>query len=69
MLLNFGMFAISDCPFITCQEICKYVRLLVCLSVSLSVLSSITHERFDISSPNLVHIWNGSAVPVCDIDK
>ena len=38
-------------------------------SVCLSVLSSITHERFDISSPNLVHIWNGSAVPVCDIDK
>ena len=37
----------------------KYVRLSVCLSVSLSVLSSITHERFDISSPNLVHIWNG----------
>ena len=34
-------------------------HLSVCLSVSLSVLSSITHERFDISSPNLVHIWNG----------
>ena len=47
----------------------KYVRLSVCLSVSLSVLSGITHERFDISSPNLVHIWNGSAVPVCNIDK
>ena len=51
----------------------KYVRLSVCLSVclsvSLSVLSSITHECFDISSPNLVHIWNGWAVPVCDIDK
>ena len=60
LLLNFGMFAISDCPFIC---------LSVCLSVSLSVLSSITHERFDISSPNVVHIWNGLAVPVCDIDK
>ena len=47
----------------------KYVRLSVCLSVCLSVLSSITHERFDISSPNLVHIWNGWAVPVRDIDK
>ena len=72
ILANFGKYAISDCPFITCQnfeEICKYVRLSVCLSVSLSVLSSITHERFDISSPNLVHIWNGSAVPVCDIDN
>ena len=76
ILANFGKYAISDCPFITCQnfeEICKYVRLSVCLSVclsvSLSVLSSITHERFDISSPNLVHIWNGSAVPVCNIDK
>ena len=89
ILGNFGKYAISDCPFITCQnlqflasmfvcrfvtcqnfeEICKYVRLSVCLSVSLSVLSSITHERFDISSPNLVHIWNGSAVPVCDIEK
>ena len=56
LLLNFGMFAISDCPFIG-------------LSVCLSVLSSITHERFDILSPNLVHIWNRSAVPVCNIDK
>ena len=37
----------------------KYVRLSVCLSASLSVLSSITHERFDISSPNLVHICTG----------
>ena len=60
------------CRFVTCQnfeEICKYVRLSVCLSVSLSVLSSITHECFDISSPNLVHIWNGWAVPVCNIGK
>ena len=45
--------------------VCRFV----CLSVSLSVLSSITHECFDISSPNLVHIWNGWAVPVCNIDK
>ena len=43
----------------------KYVR----LSVSPSVLSSITHERFDISSPNLVHICTESTVPVSDIDK
>ena len=50
-------------------QVCSFVGLSVCLSVSLSVLSSITHERFDISSPNLVHIWNGLAVPVCDIDK
>ena len=46
-------------------QVCSFVGLSVCLSV----LSSITHERFDISSPNLVHIWNGWAVPVCDIDK
>ena len=51
------------CRFVTCQnfeEICKYVRLTVCLcvclSVCLSVCPSITHERFDISSPNLTHI-------------
>ena len=50
-------------------QVCSFVGVSVCLSVSLSVLSSITHERFDISSPNLVHIWNGWAVPVCDIDK
>ena len=50
-------------------QVCSFVGLSVCLSVSLSVLSSITHERVDISSPNLVHIWNGWAVPVCDIDK
>ena len=55
---------------VTCQnckfwQVCSFVGLSVCLSV----LSSITHERFDISSPNLVHIWNGSAVPVCNIDK
>ena len=58
------------CRFVTCQnfqflQVCSFVGLSVCLSV----LSSITHERFDISSPNLVHIWNGWAVPVCDIDK
>ena len=87
ILANFGKYAISDCPFITCQNlqflasmfVCRFVTcqnfqfLQVCsfvgLSVCLSVLSSITHERFDISSPNLVHIWNGWAVPVCDIDK
>ena len=40
-------------------QVCSFVGLSVCLSVSLSVLSSITHERFNISSPNLVHIWNG----------
>ena len=55
------------CRFVTCQnfqflQVCSFVGLSVCLSV----LSSITHERFDISSPNLVHIWNGWAVPVCD---
>ena len=70
ILANFGKYAISDCPFITCQnfqflQVCSFVGLSVCLSV----LSSITHERFDISSPNLVHIWNGWAVPVCDIDR
>ena len=48
------------CRFVTCQnfqflQVCSFVGLFVCLSV----LSSITHERFDISSPNLVHIWNG----------
>ena len=58
------------CRFVTCQnlqfwQVCSFVGLSVCLSV----LSSITHERFDISSPNLVPIWNGSAVPVCNIDK
>ena len=37
-------------------QVCSFVGLSVCLSVS---LSSITHERFDISSPNLVHTWNG----------
>ena len=42
LLFNFGMFAISDCPFITCQNlqflasmfVCRFVRLSVCLSVS-----------------------------------
>ena len=61
------------CRFVTCQNLqflaSMFVCRFVCLSVSLSVLSSITHERFDISSPNLVHKWNGWAVPVCDIDK
>ena len=56
-------------PKFTFWQVCSFVGLSVCLSVSLSVLSSITHERFDISSPNLVHIWNGWAVSVCDIDK
>ena len=70
ILANFGKYAISDCPFITCQnfqflQVCSFVGLSVCLSV----LSSITPEHFDISSLNLVHIWNGWAVPVCDIDK
>ena len=37
-------------------QVCRFVFLSVCLSVSLSVLSSITHERFDISSANLIHI-------------
>ena len=39
MLANFGKYAISDCPFITCQNLHfgKYVRLTVCLSVSLFV--------------------------------
>ena len=46
-------------PKFTFWQVCSFVGLSVCLSVSLSVLSSITHERFDISSPNLVHIWNG----------
>ena len=72
LLLNFGMSAISGCPFITCQNfeesmlVCylpKFTILAsmffcrdVCLSVCLSVLSSITHERFDISSPNLASV-------------
>ena len=47
----------------------KYVRLSGCLSVCLSVLSSITHERFDISSPNLIHICTGSLVPASYLDK
>ena len=56
---------------ITCQNILAsmFVCRFVCLSVSLSVLSSITRERCDIWSPKLVHIWNGSAVPVSNIDK
>ena len=41
----------------------------VCLSVCLSVLSSITHERFDISSPNLTHICTESLVPASYTDK
>ena len=70
--LHFGKYVrLSVCylPKFTFWQVCSFVGLSVCLSVSLSVLSSITHERFDISSPNLVHIWNGWAVPVCDIDK
>ena len=57
--------------FITCQNFLAsmFVCRFVCLSVSLSVLSNITRERFDIWSPKLVHIWNGSAVPVSNIDK
>ena len=37
-----------------------FIAVNVIMSVSLSVSSSITHERFDIS-PNVVHIYNGSA--------
>ena len=39
ILANFGKYAISDCPFITCQNLHfgKYVRLTVCLFVCLSV--------------------------------
>ena len=41
LLFNFGMFAISDCPFITCQNlqflasmfVCRFVCLSVCLLV------------------------------------
>ena len=60
---------LSQVPGIITYNFGRYVRLSVCLSVSLSVLSSITHERFDISSPNLIDICNGSAVPVSNIDK
>ena len=70
--LHFGKYVrLSVCylPKFTFWQVCSFVGLSVCLSVSLSVLSSITDECFDISSPNLVHIWNGWAVPVCDIDK
>ena len=65
-----GKFSILENMFIwQLEEICKYVRLTICLSVYLSVLATITHERFDISSPNLVHICTGSLVPASYIDK
>ena len=57
--VNFGKYAISDCPFITCQnfeEICKYVRLTVCLSVCLSVMLTIQVAPFKQSTPNLAHV-------------
>ena len=60
--LHFGKYVrLSVCylPKFTFWQVCSFVGLSVCLSVSLSVLSSITDECFDISSPNLVHIWNG----------
>ena len=59
-----------QCLIITCQnfEEISQVCLFVGLSVCLSVLSSITLERFDISSPNLVHICTGSLVPASYID-
>ena len=47
-----------------CRDVC-----LSHVSVCLSVLSSITHERFDISSPNLAHICIESLVPAGNIDK
>ena len=57
--LHFGKYVrLSVCylpKFRRNLQVCSFVGLSVCLSV----LSSITHERFDISSPNLVHIWNG----------
>ena len=47
-------------PKLKILQVCSFDGLLVCLSVllsvSLSVLFTITHERFDISTPNLVHI-------------
>ena len=49
-------------------QVCSFVGLSVCLLVC-PFFSSITRERFDIWSPKLVHIWNGSAVPVSNIDK
>ena len=67
-IYNFGKYvrlSVFTCQNFQFLQVCSFVGLSVCLSV----LSSITHERFDISSPNLVHIWNGWAVPVCDIDK
>ena len=67
--LRLGLFLLLLAKIYNFWQVCSFVGVSVCLSVSLSVLSSITHERFDISSPNLVHIWNGWAVPVCDNDK
>ena len=37
LLLNFGMFAISDCPFITCQNLQFLASMFVCRFVCLSV--------------------------------
>ena len=68
-ILNFEAphrFTIITCQiFLASMFACRFV----CLSVSLSVLSGMTHERLDIWSRKLVHRCNGSAVPVCNIDK
>ena len=49
--------------------VCPFVCLSVCLSVSLSFLSNITHKRFDVSSPNLVHMCIELLVPASNISK
>ena len=78
ILANFGKYAISDCPFITCQNyhFGKYVRwscLSVCLSVCLFVCLygnfTKSQKRLSQSSPNLVTSKHHSMVPASSLDK
>ena len=78
MLANFGKYAISDCPFITCQNLHfgKYVRwscLSVCLSVCLFVCLygnfTKSQKRLSQSSPDLVTSKHQSMVPASSLDK
>ena len=75
ILANLGKYAISDCPFITCQNLILAsmfvgrVCLFVCLSVCLYGNFTKSQERLNQSSPNLVISKHQSMIPASSLDK
>ena len=75
ILANFGKYAISDCPFITCQNLILAsmfvgrVCLFVCLYVCLYGNFTKSQERLNQSSPNLVISKHQSMIPASSLDK